>query len=340
MTADLVERRKRRLLTLFLLAGGLMALAAVSLGIQMRAARPDTVSGPVVPGLEQTIATGQRIVITTSETSYRIERAQRGDQQAWVLRDRGDFPVLAGRLNQLTEGLQTLRYSRRMTADPSKHDRLGVGDPRQGGRGVLVQIEDGRGALLVNLILGVEPSGLYVRRPDVDQTWAAQGELPPLRDLAAWLDLRPLQVEPELLARVEIMPAQGQPYILVRDEAQQPWRIASPPLAPLSQSVVRAAAERLTQLTPTDVQPAPAIQGPASARLRAITFSGITIDAELIESDGRTWIKLVARPSGPEQEAAALEINNRAAPWAYALGRVETEAVAPPLVNLVPGASE
>ncbi|MBL8531409.1 MAG: DUF4340 domain-containing protein, partial [Hyphomonadaceae bacterium] len=307
MTSDLAERRKRRLVTLFLIAGSLMALAAVVLGIQMRASRPDAVSGPVVPGLEQTIANGTRINITTSEASYRIERAQRGDQQVWVLRDRGDYPVLASRLNQLTEGLRGLRYTRRMTADPSKHNRLGVGDPRQGGRGVLVQIEDGRGALLVNLILGVEPSGLYVRQPDGDQTWAVAGELPPLRDLATWLDLRPVQLAPERLARVEITPASGPAYILARDSADQAWRIASPALAPLSQSVVRAAAERLTQLSPIDVQPAPAIQGPPVARLRATTFDGVTLDAELIESDQRVWIKLVARAGAPEHEAAALE---------------------------------
>jgi hypothetical protein len=336
MTTALAERRKGRALTLLLIAAGLAALAAVTVAIESRSLRGESMSGPVVPGLSETIGGAQRIVVTSADASYRIERTQRG----WAMRDRGDFPVLSTRLAQLTEGLESLRFTRRMTSDPSKHDRLGVSDPRGGGDGVLVQIEDGRGALLVNLILGVEPSGLYVRRPDGDQTWAAEGDLPPLRDVATWLDLRPIEIAPERLARVEIIPSVGRPYILARDTAEQPWRIASPALSAMAQSTVTAAAERITQLAPVDVQPAPAVQGAPSARVRATTFDGLVLDAELIPSDGRTWLKLVARSAlaepTPEQDTAALEINNRAAAWAYALSELEVEQFAPPLSNLVP----
>lgn len=339
MSNDLAQTRKRKALSYFLIAGVLAAVTAVTLGIEYRAARPDSVSGLVIPNLDESIASGQRIVITSADASYRIERAQRGEESVWVMRDRGDYPVLASRLNQLTEGLQTLRYTRRMTSDASKHERLGVGDPREGGRGVLVQVEDGRGALLVNLILGVEPGGLYVRRPDEEQTWAAEGDLPPLRDIASWLDLRPIEVEGEALSRVEVMPAVGRAYILGRDAPSDAWRIAAPAIAPLSQSVVRAAAERLTTLEPRDVQPAPAIQGPVRARVRAITFDGVMIDAEIIEADQRLWVKLVARAGAPEQEQIALALNNRAAPWAYGLSDLDAEQLAPPLSALIPGAN-
>jgi Domain of unknown function (DUF4340) len=334
MTTDLAERRKGLALTLFLIAGAIAVVAAVTIGIEMRSSRPDLAAGLVVPGLSDTIAGAQRIVVTSRDASYRIERTQRG----WAMRDRGDYPVVSGRLAQLTEGLEQLRFTRRMTSDASKHERLGVTDPRHGGRGILVQIEDGRGALLVNLILGVETAGLYVRRPDGDQTWAAEGELPPLRDVSAWLELRPVELDPARLSRVEITPADGRAYILARDSAEQPWRIASPALAALAQSSVSSAAERLTQLSPVDVQPAPAVQGAPRARVRALTFDGIEIDAELIPSDGHQWVKLVARAGAPEQEAAALEINNRASAWAYALSDLDAEAFAPPLSALIPGA--
>ncbi|MEZ5995898.1 MAG: DUF4340 domain-containing protein [Hyphomonadaceae bacterium] len=172
MTTGLAERRRARALTLFLVAGLLSVVAAVTVGIEARSSRPEAVSGPVVPGLAETISGAQRIIVTSAEASYRIEHTQQG----WAMRDRGDFPVTPSRLAQLTEGLEGLHYVRRMSSDAARHERLGVSDPRQGGRGILLQIEDGRGALLVNLILGVEPSGLYVRRPDDDQTWAAEGD--------------------------------------------------------------------------------------------------------------------------------------------------------------------
>lgn len=336
MISSLAERRRNRLLTLFIAAGALVAVAAVTTAISLRSVSSQAVSGPVVPGLADTISGGTRILITSAEASYRIERAERGEQAVWVMRDRGDFPVQPARLAQLTEGLQNLRFTRRMTSDPGKHARLGVDDPRQGGRGILVQIEDGRGALLVNLILGVEPSGLYVRRPDNDQTWAADGELPPLRDVAAWLELRPLDMGPEQLARVEISPPEGRAYVLARESAETPWRIATPALASPTQSSIDAAAEAITALTPIDVQPAPAIQGAPRARVRATTFDGVVIDAELIDSDGGQWLKLVARSDAPEREQAALAINNRVAAWAYRLRDQEAGVLAAPLASLVP----
>ncbi|MBK6703233.1 MAG: DUF4340 domain-containing protein [Caulobacteraceae bacterium] len=239
---------------------------------------------------------------------------------------------------QLTEGLEALRYVRRMSNDASKHERLGVTDPRQNGRGILLQIEDSNGAPFVNLILGVETGGTYVRAPDEDQTWAVQGDLPPLRDPAAWLELRPMTLAADRLARVEIMPAEGRTYILARDAADQPWRIASPALASLAQSTVTATAEHLTQLAPVDVRTAPAIQARRAPGVRAQTFDGIIIDAEIIPSDNRLWVKMVARADAPEQESAAVALNTPASDWAYALSDQEAEALAPALSRLIPGA--
>jgi len=340
MTNTLAERRRGRALTFGLIAAGLVVVAAVTTAIEMRSSRPDLAQGLVVPGLDEQIQGGQRIIIVSHDATYRIEKAQRGESAVWVMRDRGDYPVLPARLAQLTEGLEQLRFTRRMTSDPSKHERLGVTDPREGGRGILVQIEDAQGALLVNLILGVEPSGTYVRRPDDPQTWATEGELPPLRDVASWLDLQPIELSADRIARVEIMPANSRAYILARDSAEQPWRIASPSLAVLAQSTVASAAEKITDLSPVDVQPAPAIQGAPTARVRVITFDGVAIDSELIPSEGRTWLKLVARvvaaEATPEQQAAAQAINDRVSAWAYALSDMEAENLAPPLNNLIP----
>lgn len=343
MNNPLSERRKKRTLVMFLVAGALVAAAAISTAIEQRSLRPDQASGLVVPGLEQNISDAERIVIVSREASYRIERIQRGEARVWVMRDRGDFPVMAARLRQLTNGLEELRYTRRMTGSVSRHDRLGVTDPRQGGKGILVQIEDSRGALLVNLILGVEPNGMYVRRPDADQTWAvAEAEnaaLPPLRDVAAWLELRPLAVEATRLARVEIIPSQGRGYILGRDAPDQSWRLVQPAFATLAQSSIASTAERLTTLSPTDVQLAPAVQGEVAARVRATTFDGVLIDAELIVSDGRNWVKLAARADSPELESAAMQINSSSADWAFALSDREAAALAPPLSALVPTAN-
>lgn len=337
MTTELAERRKHRALGLGLLAGAFVVVAAITVAIDARSSRPNTASGPVVPGLEESISRAQRIIVTSTEASYRIERTQRG----WAMQDRGNFPVNSGALDRLTQGLQSLQYVRRMTSDPSKHERLGVGDPREGGRGILVQVEDGSRALLVDIILGIEPNGgMYVRRAGQDQVWSARGELPPLRSIASWLELQPLALDPATLARVEIVPPTGRPYTLAREAQGADFQIVLPArLAAIAQSAVDNVGARITALAPTDVTEAPAIQGAPRARVRAITFDGVLIDGELIDSDGKTWIKLVARAQTPEQEPAALEINNRSAAWAYALSSLDVDTLVAPLSTLVPGAA-
>jgi hypothetical protein len=128
MTSGLAERRRARSLTLFLIAGALVATAAVTVAIESRSLSPSSAAGPVLPGIEDTIGGAQRITITSAEATYRIERTEQG----WAMRDRDDYPVLSSRLAQLTEGLENLRYVRRMTNDASKHERLCGTDPREG----------------------------------------------------------------------------------------------------------------------------------------------------------------------------------------------------------------
>lgn len=338
MSTTLAARRRTDALRLGIVALVMLALAAVTLGIEARSSHPNLADGPMLPRLSERIAQAQKITIISRQASYRIERMPRGDQEVWVMRDRGDFPVRAAPLAALTEGLENLRMTRRMTSDAQRHERLGVVDPRQGGEGVLVQIEDSQGALLVNLILGVEPSGLYARRPDDDQTWAVQGDLPPLRDVSTWLELRPQTVSPERIARAEIIPREGRAYSLERrNQGAADFDIVAPArLEPLARSRLADAAERVARLSPIDVLPAPAVVGAPFARLRIATYDGIILDGELIASQGKAWVKLVARPENPEQEAAALAINQQVAAWAYGIGPEEVEALTPSLAALLP----
>ena len=335
MTTENSLRRRRRAIALVAAAAALGVVAFVTLAIEARSSRPDLAAGPVVPGLSESIRTAERIIVTSEDATYRIEKTPRG----WAMRDRGDYPVQSGPLGRLTRGLEALRYVRRMSGDPARHARLGVDDPRQHGHGILVQVEDSRGAYLVNLILGVQTNALYVRRPDQDQVWAARGDLPPLRDVAAWLDLKPFELEAPRIARVEVTPTAGPAYVLARATPEaSDFEIVSPGHpAPLSPSLVSATAEHITRLAPSDVQPVTAIQGTPSAHIRASTFDGLSIEGELTVIDNKTWIKLVARADQPGQEQAALTINNRAAGWAYALSPQEVAALAPPLSSLLPG---
>lgn len=340
MTTERATGRRNRAFALLGLAAALCAVAAVTLAIEARSSRPDLAEGPVIPGFADSMRNAQRITVISNEATYHLSKNDHGQ---WVMRDRGDFPVRVGRVEVLEHDLAQLQYARRMTDDPARQDRLGVGDPRHGGHGVMLQVEDGRGAYLINLILGMQPTGgLFVRRPDQNQVWAARGDLPPLRDVSTWLDLKPLTLDPQTLARVEITPPAGSglPYVLTRATADTPdFEIAGHPQA-APPSAVTATAEAMARLEPIDVQPAPAIQGNPRAHVRAVTFDGLAIEGDLIDSDGKTWLKLVARGTAatpiPAQDQAALAINTRAAGWAYAVSPQDLTVLIAPLTDLLP----
>ncbi len=133
---------------------------------------------------------------------------------------------------------------------------------------MLVQIEDGRGALLVNLILGTVPTAghnfVYVRRPATIRLGPRRADLPPLQDAAAWLDLARDLDRKSRIAHVDVAPEQGAPYAVNRDDPHaRDFALAKPfdrflvttPEGP------NGVAEAIALLAPIDVAGAPSIKG-------------------------------------------------------------------------------
>jgi len=337
MTTELAEGRARRAGWIVGLAAAMVAVAAATVAIQARSRDADAVAGPVVPGFAERARDASRIIVTTRDARYEIQRNVRDE---WVLKDRGNYPVRRAALAQFTEGLRSLAYVRPMTRDPEQHERIGLGDPTKGGSGVLVQVEDSQGARIVDLIVGEQPGGaIFVRKPDDAQTWQARGKLPSLRDSSDWLDLAPLDLDKARIARVDVQPREGPAYAVERPNTDTAFALAAPfaDRPTVSPTAVPDVAIRLAELQPKDVRPAAAVAGPPKARALLRTFDGLLIDAELFaETDGKFWVKLVARAEKPEKAGEATTLNERVAPWAYGLSEGDYQDVAPLLSALAP----
>lgn len=338
MSAPLSQER-RRIATLALVAtAGLAALSALVIELDAARMKPPQAAGAVLPGFAKAAGAAEAITIVTKDATYRIAHTQRG----WALPDRGDYPVARERLAQFTEGLASLSYVRPMTRDPAKFDRLGLGDPAKGGDGVLVQVQNAQGALLANLLLGITPSGLYMRQNDRAQTWALKGDLPPLKDPAQWLDLTPLTIDPARIERVSVQPPEGPAYVLVRAEGAGEFKLEAPfdRHLVLTPDGLNAAGQAFAFLKPNDVAAAPAITGTPNARIAMRTSDGLVIEGELYQQPPHRWLKLVARGETPNAQADAQAINTRAAAWAYGLTALDYLNFAPPLSMLAraPGA--
>jgi hypothetical protein len=333
MSAHLAEARYRRVRWAIIIAAAVTFLAWLDVTLDARRLAPPTAAGPVLPGFAQSVGEATLIVIQTKDATYRIARTDRG----WALRDKGDYPVRRERLAQFTQGLEKLTYVRPMTRDPGKLDRLALGDPAKGGDGVLVQVQNAKGAFLANLVIGFEPRGLYVRDPGNAQSWAVKGDLPALQDPAAWLDLAPLKIDPARIASVDIAPPAGGAYSLARDQGARDFHVLKPfdRYLVISPEGVNAAGDSIAALSPINVAAAPAIGGEIAARLTLRTFDGLVIDGELYNDRGGHWLKLVAHGENPKAQEEAQAINARAAPWAYGLSDADYAAFAPPLWFIV-----
>jgi hypothetical protein len=339
MSAELAHARYRRVGWTILTAAAITLVAWIAVTIDATRLQRPRAAGPVLPGFQRAAADASLILIQTKDATYRIARTDRG----WALRDKGNYPVRRERLNQFTQGLAGLEYVRPMTRDPAKLDRLALGDPAKGGDGVAVQVQNAQGAFLANLVLGIEPRGIYVRDPTKEQTWAVKGDLPPLQDPAAWLDLAPIAIDKARLARVDVAPPSGPPFAVVREGAQaRDFKLAKPfdRYLVLTPAGLNAVGESIAALSPVDVAGTPAIGGVVRARTVARTFDGLVIEGELYEDRGRRWLKLVARGETPQAVAEAQDINARAAPWAYGLSEMDFRDFAPPLALIAraPGA--
>lgn len=341
MTTDLRTSRARTAGQIVIAALCLAVLAFITVSINARSLQDEPVAGFVAPELESRLDSVRTVRVVSSDDAMTMARTEEG----WVMRERGDFPVSGDRLGELVRGLQEMRFERRMTADPAKLDRIGLGDPAEGGRGVLVQLEDENGAFVVDLIVGVETDagGLYARRAGETQAYAVSGELPALRNRADWLAIAPIPVEPTKIVRVDLTPPTGRAYSLIPlVVGEQTGFSFAPPLrgvAPRSNLELQDLAGRLGQIEAVDVAPAASIQAAPVARIAVVTTDNIIFDGVIAPGEGELrWLKLSARATvdTPEAQAAAAAINSSAGQWAYGLSPTAFETLVPVYETLLP----
>ncbi len=275
------------------------------------------------------------VSITSRQSVFALARSPRG----WTLQDRGGYPVSQERVSALEAAFSDLRLVRLITRDPAKHARLNVGDPGNGGDGVLVQVQDERGAFLVDLILGYREGKIYARKRGDAQVWTTSGDLPPLRDATFWLELAPFGLQTDDLLRLDIAPATGPAFTLQRLEPGADFAMGRPfsSLVIAQPEAVRALLRVIAKLQPLDVAPAPSLGGAPASRLLAHAGDGVDVVLDLHRKDGGEWLKAIAR-AVPDADAQALAraqaINAQTGAWAFRLRPEDAVALTPSLSAL------
>ena len=275
-----------------------------------------------------------RIQITTPNGAYNL--LKRNDE--WGLAESGSYPVRPDRVDELSGALETLSWGQRRTSNPERLSYLGLGDPRDGGNGVLVEVFARDGARTGEVITGRRGGQVYAREPGETVAFRAWGTLPPLYTREPWLDLDIIDIDPSAVSAVRITDRSGNSTYLTRPAGSGPRSFR--PAPPYQDDTVRSAlgvsttAMAITRLAPIDVKSARDLSGRAVARHITETFDGLEIDLRAWREEDGFWVTLRAIEAG-EGARRARTINERADGWAFKLSEYDWREFAPAVSSLI-----
>ena len=299
-------------------------------------APPAGAGGLAFPGLAQRLPNATRIEVRRHDGALEIIR--RGD--VWVLPTKGDYPIRQEKLRELLTGLTELRLMEPRTGDPEMFDRLGLEDPlRAGATSTLLRVLDAQGAALAELVIGRRrmrtqgnvPESAYVRRPNENQAWLAEGRIPVDADPQLWLDRDIANLPRERVTRVVVARA-GEDALVLTHSGQADGKLAittpaeAPPTDDVSLDEVGRSFEFLTFL---DVRREADAPGEALGETRFELTDGLAILARPRKQGEEIWVSLAA-----EGDDEAARLNARWRGWVYQIGQWKEKAMIPRLEDL------
>jgi hypothetical protein len=328
-------QRTRRTLAMAALAGALTLLALVSyLGGGSAAPVSERTGKPVLPGFAETRAEASAIRVTLADESYMLVATGEG----WRFETRDGYPVRQDRLAELAEGLESLVWDTPRTEDPGKLNRIGLGNPGEGGTGALIEVIGADGEPSAALITGRKGDAIYARRPDEMKAFRVTGNLPPLYSSEAWLDLGFLDIHEDAISAVRLTDAEGESLFLQRavGSSERAFRPAPPyeNYRLVSRIAVTGPALALARFLPIGVKPAAALRTQTVSRHITQTHDGLEVDVRAYRERDGYFVTLRAVEAGEGAQRAAA-INERARGWAFELTETDWADYTPLVSSIV-----
>jgi Domain of unknown function (DUF4340) len=329
------RQRTQRIFFLAALAGVLGLVAGVShLGGGVAVQTSERTGTPVFPDFEALRAEASEIRITLADERYSLVATGDG----WRLGTRDGYPIRQDRLTELAAGLESLVWDTPRTDDPEKLNRIGLGDPREGGSGALLEVVGPGGETGAALITGRKGEFIYGRRPDETTAFRVTGTLPPLYSSEAWLDLGFLDINEDAVSAVRLTDESGENLFLQREvgSSDRAFRPAPPfqNYRLTSRLAVTGPALALTRFLPIGVKPAAALRTRPVSRHITQTHDGLEVDVRAYRERDGYFITLRAVEAG-EGAMRAEAINARAAGWAFELTATDWADYTPRVADIV-----
>lgn len=265
------------------------------------------------------------------KTTLKRQSPGQGTDPQWGVVEKNGFPADAARLRQTLLGLSELTLAEAKTAKPDLYSRLDLEDPAgTGAKSTLVRVTDSKGTVIADIIIGKRrpdrlgsgKDGIYVRCPNEQRSWLAQGTLDPGEDATDWIDRKVASIAADRIREASFLQPDGSKLSLSRGKPGEDLVLAGAPAdAKYAQNDARA--EVLRMFDPfeiADARPAAAVESPKTGPSRAewTSFDGLTLTATGFDENDTHWIRLSAAGEGPAK-AEAERLDAQWSRWLYAV---------------------
>ena len=333
---------QRRSLMLLIAATGAMVVAAAAAlataGGEGGDAGQNVAALPRLAGKLNEVAT-----VEVRRSKLDLTFVRKGDN--WVVKQKADYPADSAKIRRIVLALADMTLVEPKTAEPALYPRLEVEDPGKG-ESTLVALDDKSGTALARLIVGKRSfdrlgegnDGVYVRKPGQRQSWLARGSLDFSDETPNWLARRIVDIPDKDVAKVVLTQPDGTVLTLSRAKPDAKFAVENPPKDAKykSETALGEPAMALETLDLDDVRPAAKLPVPGKGVTTAVytTFDGLTINVKMFRHGDKDWLALTAAGSG-KSAAAAKKIDEKTAPWVYAIPSYKAKMMEEKLADLL-----
>ena len=290
------------------------AVVACAIAINERyrdVALEERAGGLVFPELNDRINSVTHVAVSRAGGGFVLARRADG----WANMGIGGYPATSTRVDDVLGAAAGLEYVEPRTKRSRLHRKLGVEDVSAGAKSTRLTFKDASGTVLADVIVGKskEPvpgrnrQGVYIRLPDDERAWLAEGSLEVHHDAPDWSDRTVVDIDAHSLTALVVTHADGEVVALHRnrpgdrkltvknlpDGAEVEHQYQIDYMAGLLQGVEFNDARRADG---ANLEAVPVFEAAAQSR----SGLAVTLRAGAPEEDGSVWARIEAAVSGKE----------------------------------------
>lgn len=324
--AFLHDPRRRNLAIMAGVAAIMVVLAVLALMHEASLVAPKYTPRAFFPGLAHQSHLVARIHIESKK--YGTVDIAFKPSAGWVLPGQHDYPADYTAVRKTLVSIAGMETIAPQTARADWLHYLHLDAPDKGGDGTKVVLLNEKNEVIAQMIFGKthdigEPggaAGLFVRKPDSDQSWLVRSVFVPSADPRDWMNKDVVSIDQARIQEADVSPPGGPSYVLRRDKAsdadfsivQMPkGRELSYPSAP------DGVAAALVGFTFDSAAPAGNFDFAHGGELVTKTFDGLQVSAGIVKKGDQYWVRLTATALKPAAKDEARKINKAADGWAF-----------------------